>query len=137
MDFEHGFERGLTSLCWSLRLSMFPVCHFRILESVRKYCGACGVSAGHTRKIKHLVERDHLRASIQNHMEFLLALPEGLVVELFHEARAKTLAFHPFFSEIGSANLVMESHLCNKAVKELYLLERDLMFYANQSLDLL
>ena len=104
-------------MCWSLRLSMFPVCHFRILESVRKYCGACGVSAGHTRKIKHLVERDHLRASIQNHMEFLLALP--------------------FFSEIGSANLVMESHLCNKAVKELYLLERDLMFYANQSLDLL
>ncbi|CAK9074489.1 unnamed protein product [Durusdinium trenchii] len=104
----------------------------QILESVRKYCGACGVSAGHTRKIKHLVERDHLRASIQNHMEFLLALPEGLVVELFHEARAKTLAFHPFFSEIGSANLVMESHLCNKAVKELYLLERDLMFYANQ-----
>ena len=37
----------------------------QILESVRKYCGTCGVSAAHTMRIKNLVEREHMRTSIQ------------------------------------------------------------------------
>jgi hypothetical protein len=57
-------------------------------------------------------------------MQFLLSLPEGLVRELFHEARSLTLAYHPFFMEIGNANRTMELNLCNQAVQELYLLEK-------------
>jgi len=65
-------------------------------------------------------------------MQFLLSLPESLVRELFHEARSLTLNCHPFFLEIGLANATMELNLCNQAVKELYLLENDCMFHANQ-----
>lgn len=65
-------------------------------------------------------------------MQFLLTLPESLVRELFHEARAMTLACHPFFLEIGTANVTMELNLCNHAVKELYMLENDMIFHANQ-----
>ena len=104
----------------------------QILESVRKYCGACGVSFAHTMKVRRLVERDHFRASIQEHMQFLLTLPEGLVKELFHEARSLTLASHPFFLEIGAANTRMELELCNSATKELYLLDLDEVFHENQ-----
>lgn len=104
----------------------------QILESVRKYCGTCGVSLAHTMKIRRLVEREHFRANIQDHMQFLLSLPESLVRELFHEARSLTLGCHPFFLEIGAANASMELHLCNQAVKELYLLEHDVIFYGNQ-----
>ena len=104
----------------------------QILESVRKYCGTCGVSLAHTMKIRRLVEREHFRANIQDHMQFLLSLPESLVRELFHEARSLTLECHPFFLEIGAANASMELNLCNRAVKELYLLEHDVIFYGNQ-----
>lgn len=104
----------------------------QILESVRKYCGTCGVSLAHTMKIRRLVEREHFRANIQDHMQFLLSLPESLVRELFHEARSLTLGCHPFFLEIGAANASMELNLCNQAVKELYLLEHDVIFYGNQ-----
>ena len=141
-------------------------------ESVRKYCGTCGVSVGHTMKIRRLwlffffgvvgagvslpvceegevyfwgcggcvgflllcfgggklvvargmhtshagpskppsralrlVEREHCRNSIQDHMQFLLSLPEGLVKELFHEARSITLSVHPFFMETWAKKL--------------------------------
>ncbi|CAK9074750.1 unnamed protein product [Durusdinium trenchii] len=104
----------------------------QIMESVRRYCGTCGVSAMHTMKIRRLVEREHCRDSIQDHMQFLLSLPEGLVKELFHEARSITLACHPFFLEIGAADTTMELNLCNHAVRELYLLENDMLFYSNQ-----
>ncbi|CAE7240203.1 KCNH6, partial [Symbiodinium microadriaticum] len=104
----------------------------QILESVRKYCGTCGVSYAHTMKVKRLVEREHCRASIQDHMQFLLTLPEALVKELFHEARSITLACHPLFMEIGAMNPTMELQLCNKAAKELYLLEHDEMFRGNE-----
>ncbi|CAE6941489.1 Wrn [Symbiodinium sp. CCMP2456] len=104
----------------------------QILESVRKYCGTCGVSYAHTMKVRRLVEREHCRASIQDHMQFLLTLPEALVKELFHEARSITLACHPFFMEIGAMNPTMELQLCNKAAKELYLLEHDEMFRGNE-----
>ena len=104
----------------------------QILESVRKYCASCGVSLTHTMKIRRLVEREHFRANIQDHMQFLLSLPESLVRELFHEARSLTLNCHPFFLEIGLANATMELNLCNQAVKELYLLENDVMFHGNQ-----
>ena len=60
----------------------------------------------------------------EDHMQFLLSLPEGLVRELFHEARSLTLAYHPFFMEIGNVNRTMELNLCNQAVQELYLLEK-------------
>ena len=103
-----------------------------ILESVRKYCASSGVSLTHTMKIRRLVEREHFRANLQDHMQFLLSLPESLVRELFHEARSLTLNCHPFFLEIGLANATMELNLCNQAVKELYLLENDCMFHANQ-----
>ena len=63
------------------------------------------------------------RVRYQDHMQFLLSLPESLVRELFHEARSLTLAYHPFFLEIGAANSEMELNLCNHAVEELYLLE--------------
>lgn len=104
----------------------------QILESVRKYCGTCGVSMVHTMKIRRLVEREHFRANIQDHMQFLLTLPESLVRELFHEARSLTLTCHPFFMEIGAANATMELNLCNYAVKEIYLLEHDTVFHGNQ-----
>ncbi|CAE7741418.1 Wrn [Symbiodinium pilosum] len=65
-------------------------------------------------------------------MQFLLTLPESLVRELFHEARAQTLACHPFFLEIGAANPTMELQLCNKAASELYLLEHDVIFHGKQ-----
>eukprot|EP00435_Cladocopium_sp_Y103_P027812 s3290_g6.t2 len=104
----------------------------QILDSVRKYCGTCGVSMKHTMKIRKLVEREHFRATIQDHMQFLLSLPEGLVRELFHEARSLTLAYHPFFMEIGSVNRAMELNLCNQAVQELYLLENDVVFHRQQ-----
>ena len=104
----------------------------QILESVRKYCGTCGVSYAHTMKVRRLVEREHCRASIQDHMQFLLTLPEALVRELFHEARSITLACHPFFMEIGAMNPTMELQLCNRAAKELYLLEHDEMFRGNE-----
>ncbi|CAL1156135.1 unnamed protein product, partial [Cladocopium goreaui] len=67
----------------------------QMLDSVRKYCGTCGVSMKHAMKIRKLVEREHFRATIQDHMQFLLSLPEGLVRELFHEARSLTLATTP------------------------------------------
>ena len=51
------------------------------------------------------MERDHVRKSIEEHMEFLRSLPEGLVKELFHEARAMTLSNHPFFAELGAQKL--------------------------------
>ena len=60
----------------------------------------------------------------EDHMQFLLSLPEGLVRELFHESRSLTLAYHPFFMEIGNVNRTMELNLCNQAVQELYLLEK-------------
>ncbi|CAE6941507.1 AKT5 [Symbiodinium sp. CCMP2456] len=103
-----------------------------ILDSVRKYCGACGVSYGHTMKVRRLVEREHCRASIQEHMEFLLTLPETVVKELFHEARSITLACHPFFLELCAENNLMELQLCNRAAKELYLLEHDEIFRGNE-----
>lgn len=103
-----------------------------ILESVRKYCASSGVSLTHTMKIRRLVEREHFRANLQDHMQFLLSLPESLVRELFHEARSLTLNCHPFFLEIGLANATMELNLCNQAVKEFYLLENDCMFHGNQ-----
>jgi len=104
----------------------------QILDSVRKYCGTCGLSLVHTMKIRKLVEREHFRANIQDHMHFLLTLPEGLVRELFHEARSLTLSYHPFFQEIAALNSTMELNLCNQAVTELYLLEWDCIFHRNQ-----
>jgi len=104
----------------------------QMLDSVRKYCGTCGVSMKHAMKIRKLVEREHFRATIQDHMQFLLSLPEGLVRELFHEARSLTLAHHPFFMEIGNVNRTMELNLCNQAVQELYLLENDSVFLRQQ-----
>ena len=101
----------------------------QILESVRKYCGTCGVSYAHTMKVRRLVEREHCRASIQDHMQFLLTLPEGLVRELFHEARSLTLACHPFFLEIGAANTTMELQLCNRAAKLGSVLEGSLFYF--------
>ena len=103
-----------------------------ILDSVRKYCGTCGVSYGHTMKVRRLVEREHCRESIQEHMQFLLTLPETVVKELFHEARSITLACHPFFMEICAENNLMELQLCNRAAKELYLLEHDEIFRGNE-----
>ncbi|CAE7240200.1 KCNH6 [Symbiodinium microadriaticum] len=103
-----------------------------ILASVRKYCGVCGVSYGHTMKVRRLVEREHCRASIQEHMQFLLTLPETVVKELFHEARSITLACHPFFLELCAENSLMELQLCNRAAKELYLLEHDEIFRGNE-----
>jgi len=104
----------------------------QILDSVRKYCGTCGLSLVHTMKIRKMVEREHFRANIQDHMHFLLSLPEGLVRELFHEARSRTLSYHPFFQGIAGLNSSMELNLCNQAVKELYLLEWDGIFHRNQ-----
>lgn len=105
----------------------------QILESVRKYCGDSHTPFTYTMKVRRFVEREHHRQSMHGHMEFLQTLPEGMVSELFHEARSRTLRrSHPFLKEIGKGNRCMEIDLCMRAVNELYLLENDTLFDANQ-----
>lgn len=105
----------------------------QILESVRKYCSDSHLPFTYTMKVRRFVEREHHRRSMHGHMEFLQTLPDGMVSELFHEARSRTLTrSHPFLKQIGKGNRCMEIDLCMKAVTELYLLENDTLFDSNQ-----
>lgn len=100
----------------------------KILQSVRKYCSTHCISYSYTMQMKRYVEREHRRNELRGHMPMLQNLPEGMVRELFQEARALTLHSHAFFKEVGLADPSMELNLCSQAVTELYLLAGDIIF---------
>lgn len=100
----------------------------KILQSVRRYCSTYSISYGYTRQMKRYVEREHRRNEIQSHMSLLQTLPEGMVRELFQEARSSTLHSHVFFKELGLSDPSMEMNLCSQAVSELYYLAGDVIF---------
>ncbi len=100
----------------------------KILQSVRRYCSTYSISYGYTRQMKRYVEREHRRNEIQSHMSLLQTLPEGMVRELFQEARSNTLHSHVFFKELGLSDPSMEMNLCSQAVSELYYLAGDVIF---------
>lgn len=100
----------------------------KILQSVRKYCATHCISYSYTMQMKRYVEREHRRNELCNHMPLLQTLPEGMVRELFQEARAPTLHSHAFFKESASTDPSMELNLCSQAVTEFYLLAGDTVF---------
>ena len=100
----------------------------KILQSVRKYCSTHQISYSYTMQMKRYVEREHRRNELRGHMPMLQNLPEGMVRELFQEARALTLHSHAFFKEVGTSDPSMELNLCSQAVTELYLLAGDIIF---------
>ena len=100
----------------------------KILQSVRRYCSTYQIGYGYTRQMKRYVEREHRRNEIQSHMAMLQTLPEGMVRELFQEARSRTLHAHAFFQEIGLSDPGMELNLCSQAVSEMYHLAQDVIF---------
>lgn len=100
----------------------------KILQSVRKYCATHCISYSYTMQMKRYVEREHRRNELCNHMPLLQTLPEGMVRELFQEARGPTLHSHAFFKEVGSTDPSMELNLCSQAVTEFYLLAGDTVF---------
>ena len=59
-------------------------------------------------------------------MQLLQELPDGMLRELFQEARSQTL-HHAFFKDVGLNNYSMEVDLCS-AVSEIYLLAGDVVF---------
>ena len=61
-------------------------------------------------------------------MQLLRELPDGMVRELFQEARSQTLHYHAFFNDLGLNNYSMEVDLCSDAVFEIYLLAGDVVF---------
>lgn len=100
----------------------------KILQSVRKYCATHCISYSYTMQMKRYVEREHRRNELCNHMPLLQTLPEGMVRELFQEARGPTLHSHAFFKEVCSTDPSMELNLCSQAVTEFYLLAGDTVF---------
>ena len=60
-------------------------------------------------------------------MQLLRELPEGMLRELFQEARSQILHNHAFFREVAK-NYSMDVDLCSEAVSEIYLLASDVVF---------
>ena len=103
----------------------------QVLRSVQKYCGLYGIPYAYSMQIRRYVEREHRRKELANHMNLLNDLPDGMVRELFQEARSQTLHHHAFFREVGLSNNSMEVDLCSQAVSELYVLASDVIFETN------
>ena len=72
----------------------------QVLRSVQKYCGLYGIPYAYSMQIRRYVEREHRRKELANHMNLLNDLPDGMVRELFQEARSQTLHHHAFFREV-------------------------------------
>ncbi|CAK9014069.1 Potassium/sodium hyperpolarization-activated cyclic nucleotide-gated channel 3 [Durusdinium trenchii] len=100
----------------------------KMIESVRKYCAIHSISYSYTMQMKRYVQQEHRRNEMQGHMPFLQHLPEGMIRELFQEARSPILHRHAFFREIGKSDPSMELNLCSQAVFELYHLPGDIIF---------
>ncbi|CAK9014071.1 unnamed protein product [Durusdinium trenchii] len=100
----------------------------KMIESVRKYCAIHNISYSYTMQMKRYVQQEHRRNEMQGHMPFLQNLPEGMIRELFQEARSPILHRHAFFREIGKSDPSMELNLCSQAVFELYHLPGDIIF---------
>ena len=63
----------------------------KMIESVRKYCAIHSISYSYTMQMKRYVQQEHRRNEMQGHMPFLQHLPEGMIRELFQEARSPIL----------------------------------------------
>lgn len=99
----------------------------QVLRSVQKYCGLHGISYASSIQIRRYIEREQRRFKLDGHMQLLRELPEGMLRELFQEARSQILHNHAFFREVAK-NYSMDVDLCSEAVSEIYLLAADVVF---------
>lgn len=104
----------------------------QVLRSAQKYCRLHGIPYSYSIQIKRYIERERRRFEFGSHMQLLRELPDGMVRELFQEARSQTLHYHAFFKDVGLKNYSMEVDLCSEAVSEIYLLAGDVAFDAKK-----
>ena len=108
------------------------VATLQVLRSAQKYCRLHGIPYSYSIQIKRYIERERRRFEFGSHMQLLRELPDGMVRELFQEARSQTLHYHAFFKDVGLNNYSMEVDLCSEAVSEIYLLAGDVAFDAKK-----
>ena len=99
-----------------------------VLQAVQKYCNLHGIPLAYSMQVRRYVRDEHLRQEMQQHMNLLGDLPDSIVQELYHEARAPQLHNHPFFHQLGVGNASLDLLMCGKAVQELYFLKGDMVF---------
>ena len=99
-----------------------------VLQAVQKYCNLHGIPLAYSMQVRRYVRHEHQRQEMQEHMHLLEDLPETIVQELYHEARAPKLHNHPFFHQLGAGNASLDLLMCGKAVQELYFLNHDMVF---------
>ena len=102
------------------------VATLQVLRSAQKYCRLHGIPYSYSIQIKRYIQRERRRFELESHMQLLSELPDGILRELFQEARSQTLYYHAFFQDVGK-NHSMGIDLCS-AISEIYHVAGDVVF---------